>query len=153
MNNRLIKSLLLVFALLSAALHLANGQSFSIDWYTVDGGGGTSTGGVFTVSGTIGQPDAGGPMAGGNFSVTGGFWALYAVPTPGAPTLWVKKTTTNTVMVYWLSPATGYNLQVKTDLPAGSWGLPPETVTDNGTLKYIIVNPPTGRRFYRLKSP
>ena len=26
-------------------------------------------------------------------------------------------------------------------------------VTDNGTLKYVIVNPPSGSRFYRLKSP
>ena len=49
-------------------------QQFAIDWFTVDGGGGTSTGGVFSVSGTIGQPDAG-KMSGGNFSVDGGFWA------------------------------------------------------------------------------
>ena len=36
-------------------------QTYSIDWYTIDGGGGTSTGGVYSVSGTIGQPDAGRP--------------------------------------------------------------------------------------------
>ena len=30
-----------------------------ITWQTLDGGGGTSTGGVYAVSGTIGQPDAG----------------------------------------------------------------------------------------------
>ena len=35
------------------------GQNYSIDWFTIDGGGGTSTGGVYAVSGTIGQPDAG----------------------------------------------------------------------------------------------
>ena len=29
-------------------------QNYSIDWSTIDGGGGTSTGGVYTVSGTIG---------------------------------------------------------------------------------------------------
>ena len=34
-------------------------QSYQIDWFTIDGGGGTSTGGVYSVSGTIGQPDAG----------------------------------------------------------------------------------------------
>jgi hypothetical protein len=48
---------------------------FSISWFTIDGGGGTSTGGNFTLSGTIGQPDAGAPLTGGNFSLTGGFWA------------------------------------------------------------------------------
>ena len=36
---------------------------------------------------TIGQHGAGGPMTGGNYSLTGGFWALYAVQTPGAPLL------------------------------------------------------------------
>ena len=35
-------------------------QSYSIDWYKISGGGGTSTGGVYSVSGTIGQPDASG---------------------------------------------------------------------------------------------
>jgi hypothetical protein len=56
-------------------------------------------------------------------------------------------------MVYWLSPSTGYNLQVNTNLATANWVTPAESVTDNGTLKYIIVNPPSGRRFYRLKSP
>ena len=49
------------------------GQTYAIDWYTVDGGGGTSSGGNFTLSGTIGQPDAG-SMAGGDYVLDGGFW-------------------------------------------------------------------------------
>ena len=128
-------------------------QSYSIDWFTIDGGGGTSTGGVYSVSGTIGQPDAGGPMTGGNFSLTGGFWALYAVQTPGAPVLNIKLTTTNTAQVYWPSPSTGYNLQVNTNLVTTNWVTPAETVQDNGTIKFILVNPPAGNRFYRLKNP
>ena len=32
---------------------------YTIDWWTVDGGGGDGTGGTFIVSGTVGQPDAG----------------------------------------------------------------------------------------------
>lgn len=45
-----------------------------LSWYTIDGGGATfSTGGSFTLGGTIGQPDAG-VMSGGTFSLTGGFW-------------------------------------------------------------------------------
>src|SRR6516164_4620415 len=51
-------------------------QNYSIDWYKIAGGGGTSTGGTYQVSGTIGQPDASGAMTGGNYSITGGFWAL-----------------------------------------------------------------------------
>jgi hypothetical protein len=128
-------------------------QPYSIDWYKVSGGGGTSTGGVYSVSGTIGQHDAGGPMTGGNYSLTGGFWALYAVQTAGAPVLSIKLTTTNTAMIYWPSPSTGYNLQVNTNLATTNWVTPAESVTDNGTIKYIIVNPPAGNRFYRLSNP
>ena len=54
---------------------VAVAQPFSIDWYTIDGGGGTSSGGGFTLSGTIGQPDAG-VLSGGGFTLTGGFWAI-----------------------------------------------------------------------------
>ena len=89
-------------------------------------------------------------MTGGNFSLTGGFWALYAVQTPGAPVLSIKLTTTNTAQVYWPSPSTGFNLQVNTNLASANWITPSETVQDNGTIKYIIVNPPAGNRFYRL---
>ena len=128
-------------------------QSYSIDWYKVSDGGGTSTGGVYSVSGTIGQHDAGGPMTGGNYSLTGGFWSLYAVQTPGGPVLSIKLTPTNTAMVYWSSPSTGFNLQVSTNVASSNWTTPPETVTDNGTFKFIIVNPPTANRFYRLKNP
>ena len=66
-------------SMLTASTVLAVGPSggpYSIPWSTIDGGGViSSTGGSFTLSGTIGQPDAGGPMTGGSFSLTGGFWA------------------------------------------------------------------------------
>ncbi len=52
------------------------GSGFGIDRWTVDGGGGRSSGGAFAVSGTIAQPDADPlqPSTGGVFAVTGGFW-------------------------------------------------------------------------------
>ena len=80
------KPVLLCLALL--LYQNANAQSYSIDWYKVASGGGTSTGGVYSVSGTIGQPDAGGAMSGGNYSLTGGFWSLISVvQTAGLPNL------------------------------------------------------------------
>jgi hypothetical protein len=132
----------------------AFGQSYSIDWFTIDGGGGTSTGGVYSVSGTIGQPDAGGPMTGGNFSLTGGFWSLLAVvQTPDAPLLTIMLTATNTAIISWPSPSPGFNLQQNGDLNTTNWVAPSETVADNGTIKYIIVSLPNGSRFYRLFKP
>ena len=125
-------------------------QSYSIDWYTVDGGGGTSTGSVYTVSGTIGQPDAG-TMSGGNYSLQGGFWGIVAaIQTPGAPILTITKTATNTVVVSWPSPSTGYNIQQSATVASPGWGAVPQTVDDNGTVKSIVVNPPAGNLYYRL---
>lgn len=47
--------------------------TYAIDWYTVDGGGGSSTGTGYNVAGTIGQYDAG-MSAGGPYRLAGGFW-------------------------------------------------------------------------------
>lgn len=56
------------------AAHTARAQ-YDLSWFTIDGGGATfSTGGNFSLGGTIGQPDAG-IMSGGTFTLTGGFWA------------------------------------------------------------------------------
>lgn len=46
----------------------------SIPWWTVDTGGGISTGGPYTLSGTVGQPDAGFCVSKGDFALKGGFW-------------------------------------------------------------------------------
>jgi hypothetical protein len=115
--------------------------------------GGSSTGSVYTVSGTIGQfaaSDA--AMAGGNFSLQGGFWAIYAVQTEGAPLLTISRTN-NAVMVFWPATSTKWMLQQNANLSSTNWISVPETVMDNGTLKYIIVNPSAGNQFYRLSSP
>jgi len=55
----------------------------TIDWYTIDGGGGTSSAGTLSVSGTLGQHDAG-VLTGGGFTVKGGFWAGVETP-PACP--------------------------------------------------------------------
>jgi hypothetical protein len=54
-----MKSPVLTVLVLTSALCLRAWGQYSIDWSTIDGGGGTSTGGVYSVTGTIGQPDAG----------------------------------------------------------------------------------------------
>ncbi len=128
-------------------------QTYSVDWFTIDGGGGTSTGAIYSISGTVGQPDAGLTMSSGTYSLTGGFWSILAVQTPGAPLLSVRLTTTNTVVVSWPLSATGYMLQQNFDLSTTNWTVPSEPVTNDGTDKFIIVNPPTGNRYYRLHNP
>jgi hypothetical protein len=55
------------------------GGVYDLSWSTMDCGGATvpSTGGVYAVSGTIGQHDAG-QATGGQFAIVGGFWAAAA---------------------------------------------------------------------------
>jgi len=57
----------------------AHGQPYELSWSSVDGGGVTSSsGGTFSLGGTIGQADAGGAMAAGLYTLRGGFWAVIA---------------------------------------------------------------------------
>src|SRR5262249_44440653 len=53
----------------------AAAQSYSLDWLTVAGAGGTSTGGTYSASVTVGQPVVGAPVSGGPFSLSSGFWS------------------------------------------------------------------------------
>jgi len=47
---------------------------YDLSWHTIDGGGGSATGGGYTLTGSVGQPDAGAAMTGGGYSLKGGFW-------------------------------------------------------------------------------
>ena len=64
----------LLLLLFSLPVLAASGGSYDLFWDTLDGGGNTSSGGNYTISGTAGQPDASSAMTGGNYSVSGGFW-------------------------------------------------------------------------------
>jgi hypothetical protein len=88
--------LLLGLGGLAATRALAQpGGGFAVDWATVDGGGyHASSGGVYTLGGTSGQPDAG-TLAGGPYTLQGGFWAGAAVAT-STPTSTPTATPTST---------------------------------------------------------
>jgi len=149
------RRLLFCFVLLHSAFCLcANAQSYSIDWWTVNGGGGGSTGGVYTVTGTIGQPDAG-AMSGGNYTLQGGFWGIVAaVQTPGAPVLTITRSNT-TVVVSWPLPAEGWVLEWtnRVDGVSAPWPQIPPPYQTNGSNLQVTEPFPAGNRFYRLRKP
>jgi hypothetical protein len=127
----------------------ASAQNYSIDWHTIDGGGGTSTGGVYSVSGTIGQPDAGGPLTNGQYSVTGGFWALPSVvQVTGAPTLTIVPATPGNATISWTPNTPGFVLQETAVLSPANWTNSPSGATNPITVPAIL---PT--KFYRLFKP
>ncbi|MGA3283382.1 MAG: hypothetical protein ABSD57_02835 [Verrucomicrobiota bacterium] len=126
-------------------------QQYSVDWYKIAGGGGTSSNGQYSVSGTIGQHDAGGPMTGGSYSLTGGFWSLIAVvQTPGLPNLTITVAGPNSVVVSW--PDTGsYTLQTNNNLSTSNWLGYGGTINNSNGTNSITITPPSGNLFFRLK--
>ena len=127
----------------------ATAQSYGIDWHTIDGGGGTSAGGVYSLSGTIGQHDAGGPMTGGAYSLTGGFWALpFAVQTPGAPTLAIVPFGPGQARVSWTPNTPGFVLQEALSLAPANWVNSP-----GGAANPVTVPAAIPAKFYRLHKP
>lgn len=144
-----IRVLLTTVTLLTASAALAD---FALDWSTVDGGGSSSTGGVYSVSGTIGQPDTG-TMIGGNFTLQGGFWpGVAVVQTPGAPTLSIQATNQSLVLT-WPAPATGYVLQENHSLTTTNWTTVSNAPVVGGGEKRVTISSPLGNRFYRLSKP
>ena len=135
----------------------ARAQSYNIDWFTIDGGGGTSTGGVYSVSGTLGQPDAG-VAGGGGYSLAGGFWSGgVAIATPGAPLLAIEPQPDGSVRVAWPAPATGFVIEQASalaTLPAVTAWTPVSGSYQTNAATISITAPATaGTRFYRLRHP
>ena len=75
---RLILLALLVLVsvtlLIVAPILAQTGGGYDLTWSSIDGGGGTSSSGGYTLSGTIGQYDAS-LSSGGSYTFVGGFWA------------------------------------------------------------------------------
>ena len=107
-NPKVIAQLAVRTTIVLLLLHMvvpALGQTdarYELNWSTIDGGGGQSSGGPYTLTGTIGQPDAA-YSAGGQYELLGGFW-------PGGPLCFVDFYSFARFAEYWL--------QTGPDLPA-----------------------------------
>lgn len=112
-------TLLTVCVLMAAPVLAMSGGDYEISWGTIDGGGGTSSGGSYVLTSTIGQPDAA-YSSGGNYELLGGFW-------PGGPLCFVDFYSFARFAEQWLY--TGDGLAADLD---GS------TVVDFGDLKLFV---------------
>lgn len=64
-----------VLVLCAVCLAASAAADLTMNWWTCDSGGGLwSAAGGLELSGTIGQPDAGGVLSGGGLTLAGGFW-------------------------------------------------------------------------------
>jgi hypothetical protein len=118
---------------------------YAVEWYTIDSGGGTSEGGPYRLSGTMGQPDAG-TLSGGVYTLQGGFWpGLVASSASDVPTLFIQLVPQG-VTVSWAPAIPGFILEQTDRLDAGTWA--PSGSGNPATF-------PAGDQatFYRLKKP
>ncbi len=93
----------------TAVTFAQSGAGFDLSWSTIDGGGGTSSGGGFVLSGSIGQADAGGPISGGSFALNGGFWQP-SCAVPQAVTNESIQPASGSVQLSWTSGAAAFNI-------------------------------------------
>ena len=120
-----------------------------LDWFSLAGGGGKSTGGVYTARATLGEPTAGASQGGG-YSAAVGFWPSVAASQPPLQVSYAA----GMVTVSWPKPATDFLLDQSPNLnspvPWSQVAFPYET---NTARIYITVPTPIGNRFYRLRQP
>jgi len=104
-------ALLCCFLLHSSFCLRASGQNYSIDRDSVGGSGGTSSGGQYAVSDTVGQPTGGDALTGGNTAFDDGFWSLfYLVPSvPVAQPMTVYRTAGLTLKIALADVATNWS--------------------------------------------
>lgn len=62
---------------------IAQGSNFSLSHNTVDNGGGTLSNGGYTLSGNIGQPEAGAGLSSGGYNLIGGTFGGAVSPSGG----------------------------------------------------------------------
>lgn len=137
--------LLVVFTAVTAAA-----QNYAINWYTIDSGGGESSGGQYTVQATIGQLDAG-TMSGSGYFLAGGFWHTFETEIEPPPVLRITRVGANTVIA-WPNPSTGFELQESPMLP-GMWSNVSQGPMVVGDEKQVMVPATMSGRFYRLQKP
>jgi hypothetical protein len=135
----------------------ATAQNYSIDWHTLDGGGGDSAGGIYSLSGTVGQPDAGRISSVNTYSLAGGFWGAFDTTVSTRPHgLRIESLPGGTVRLFWGRPADGRVLQEALFLGNPGEETPwadvaPSVYQTNATTISYTVSPPGRMGFYRLR--
>jgi len=143
---------LVASVLLLLGVGLAPAQTnWSLTQPSLVSGGGVCTNGPITLRVTLGQTATGGPVTGGGFSLTAGFWAGAAVvQTPGAPLLNLTRAGAS-VVLSWPGPATGYVLQQSPAIANGNWTDINLTPVDNAGTRSVTLPLAPGNWFFRLR--
>src|SRR6478672_2069536 len=147
--KRIMKRLF-TLSLLGLAAYQALAQ-YNFDFFTLTGGAGISTGGVYMANVTVGEPFTG-TVTGGPYRLDAGFWSIVtATQTSGDPALTVVLTSATTVLVCWPSASIDFILEQNPDLGTSNWSPVTQQPTDDGNVKCVSLSPTGGGVFLRLK--
>lgn len=140
---------LLAFSFLSIVV---SAQSYDLPWFTIDGGGNVSTGATYSMTGTIGQPDAG-ILSGGSYSLIGGFWSFAGNSSAPiiVPILDIRLSLPN-VILSWPTPSTGFVLEQSSTLSTPVWTVVGATVVVVGDRNTVTLPASATPRLFRLQA-
>jgi hypothetical protein len=91
--------------------------------------------------------------AGGNVTNGQSLQAAFDLNRPPAPLLEIQPTLTNTVVISWPAPSSGFNLQRSSNLNPTSWVGVTNTPTIVNDRKQVTLSPAASKQLYRLKYP
>ncbi len=127
-------------------------QNYSITSQVIAGGGGTSNGGQYALTGAIAQREASPAATGGPYSISVGFLGQYmALQQIGAPNLTIRGVGAN-LQVVWGSNVPGWVLQANSaGLTPANWLDVVGTPTMSGSEQFHQFAASGGRVFFRLR--
>ena len=141
----------LLFAFFALSVWIARAQNYQLDWFTLDGGGGTSIGNGYSLSGTIGQPDAT-TSSGGAFKLEGGFWPAFETNRTNSLNLRIGRMPTG-VVIAWSVYHPGYKLEAAALLPTNHWVEIPIEPVISGFDYTVLLPADPAQRYFRLRQP
>jgi uncharacterized repeat protein (TIGR01451 family) len=107
--------------------------AYSLDWFSINNGGGSSNGGTYSLNSSMGQPMAG-SLSGGSYTLGVGYWSGLADETPVSPTLQLDKSVSSPVA------APGQTLIFTLSLTATGPAAIPAILTDTLPISMTYVN-------------
>ena len=72
--------------------------AYTLDWFSINNGGGSSSGGMYTLDSSIGQSLAG-ALSGGTYRLNVGYWPEITSEGPVSPTLALAKSVSLTMVI------------------------------------------------------
>jgi len=83
-----------------------------------------------------------------SLSGSGAVYVFQIAPEP--PALAITSTGPTTAIISWPSPSAGWSLEENATFSGGIWTTPAETISDDGTDKFIVIGTTNVSRFFRL---